>query len=161
MFIGLAIGCDDTASKIARESADRQAEQSKQMVQLTTEVAAGTHQLVEADAKARQAVMGVHRDLEAERSQLSSGWDQLEQERRQIASQRRTDSVVRSVATIVGEVLLVLVLVGLCWFVLLGARRDGDADDQLNEFLLTEFLNDGPLELPAEQRPSSLIDCQD
>jgi hypothetical protein len=161
MSIGLAIGCDDAASKIARESADRQAEQSKQMVQLTTELAAGTHQLVEADAKARQAVMGVHRDLEAERSQLSSGWDQLEQERRQIASQRRTDSVVRSVATIVGEVLLVLVLVGLCWFVLLGARRDGDADDQLNEFLLTEFLNDGPLELPAEQRPSSLIDCQD
>jgi len=157
----MTTGCDETASKIARESANRQAEQSKQMAQLTNEVAAGTHQLVEADAKARQEVIGVHRDLQAERSQLNTGWGELEHERRQIASQRRTDSVVMPLATIVGEVSLVLVVVGLCWFVLVGARRDGDDHHQLNEFLVTEFLSDEPLKLPSEQRSLSLTDRTD
>src|SRR6476620_2701996 len=106
-LMGATIGCDDATTKLARESADRQAEQSKQMAQLTNEVATGTHELVAADAKARQEVIGVHRDLQAERSQLNTGWGELEHERRQIASQRRTDSAVVSVAAILGELSLV------------------------------------------------------
>src|SRR5215216_4653667 len=87
-------GCDDKATQIAREAADRQAQQNTEMAQLTKEVASGSHQLVEADAKARQEIVGVHHDLQAERTRLDTSWYALEQERKGIATQRRTESLL-------------------------------------------------------------------
>ena len=57
-----AHGCDDKATKIAREAADRQAQQNTAMADLNKEVASGTHKLVEADAQAlwRQGHAGDH-----------------------------------------------------------------------------------------------------
>ena len=63
-------GCDKKATQIAREAADRQAQQNTAMAQLNKEVASGSHQLVEADAQARQEIVGVHHDLQAERTRL-------------------------------------------------------------------------------------------
>ena len=60
MLFVVTNGCDNS-TQIAREAADRQAEQNRQMAQLNKEVAAGTHRLVEADAKTRQELIGVHR----------------------------------------------------------------------------------------------------
>src|SRR3954454_13340430 len=91
-------GCDDKATQIAREAADRQAQQNTEMAQVNKEVAAGSHQLVEADAKARQEIVGVHRDLQAERSRLDSGWSELQADRRAIISELRTESTFESVA---------------------------------------------------------------
>src|SRR5262245_58902790 len=85
-------GCDDKSTRLAREAANRQAQRNTEMAQLNREVAAGSHQLVEADAKARQEIVGVHRDLQAERTRLDTGWSQLEEDRRQIATQRRSES---------------------------------------------------------------------
>ena len=64
------------------------------MAELNKEVAGGTHRLVEADAQARKEIVGVHRDLQAERTRLDTGWNALEQERQQIAGQRRTESML-------------------------------------------------------------------
>ena len=69
----LTSGCDDAATRVAREAADRQAQQNTTMAELNKEVAGGTHRLVEADAQARKEVIGVHRDLQAERSRLDTG----------------------------------------------------------------------------------------
>src|SRR3954454_22276714 len=80
-------GCDDKATQIAREAADRQAQQNTEMAQLTKEVASGSHQLVEDDAKARQEIVGVHRDLQAERGRLDSGWTELQANRKKLVSQ--------------------------------------------------------------------------
>jgi hypothetical protein len=157
-LVAATMGCDDHNSQIAREAADRQAEQNRQMAQVTKEVAAGTHQLVEADAEARKEVIGVHRDLQAERSQLNNGWNELENERRHIASQRRTDSMLVSVATLAGEVSLVLALVAFCWFVLLGVERDSNADSPLNELFVHEILTGELLKLPVGEQPPSLPD---
>src|SRR3982751_1682465 len=97
--LAVSHGCENkTSSQIAREGADRQAQQNTEMAQLNKEVASGTHQLVEADAKARQEIVGVHRDLQAERTRLDANWSQLENERRDIATQRRTESTFVSVA---------------------------------------------------------------
>src|SRR3954447_14007693 len=99
-------GCDDRVSQIAREAADRQAQQNTEMAQLNKEVASGSHQLVEADAKARQDIVGVHHDLQSERTRLDTSWSELESERREIAGQRRTESMLVSLSSAIGGVSL-------------------------------------------------------
>ena len=94
VLVILISGCDDRATQIAREAANRQAQQNTAMADLNKEVASGTHQLVEADAQARKEIVGVHHELQAERTRLDTGWNSLEQERRQIAGQRRTESML-------------------------------------------------------------------
>src|SRR3954452_23245857 len=101
-------GCDDKATQIAREAAERQAQQNTEMARLNKEVASGSHQLVEAASQARKEIIGVHHDLQAERVRLDSGLSELESERRQIAGQRRTESMLVTVS----ELLLLIVVLG-------------------------------------------------
>src|SRR5690349_11586225 len=86
MFV---VGCDERATSIAREAADRQAQQNTAMADVNREVATGTHRLVEADSQARKELVGVQRELQAERQRLDTSWGSLEDERREIARQRR------------------------------------------------------------------------
>jgi hypothetical protein len=51
-------GCDERVAQVAREAADRQAQQNQSMAELQGHVAAGTRKLVEADAQARQEIVG-------------------------------------------------------------------------------------------------------
>src|SRR6476469_7383643 len=133
-------GCDDRVTEIAREAADRQAQQNTEMARLNKEVASGTHQLVEADAQARKEIVGVHHDLQSERTRLDTSWKDLEDERRAIAGERRTESMLVSVCELLGGVSLVVVLLGFCWYALVVSRRSEDTDGQLNELLIQEIL---------------------
>jgi len=146
-------GCDDRATQIAREAADRQAQQNTEMAQLNKEVTSDTHQLVEADAQARKEIVGVHHELQAERTRLDTGWDTLEQEWRRIAGQRRTESMLVPIAGI----LLLIVLLGFCWYALVASRRGDDTDAQLNELLIQEIAPDEPPLLSIGQKPQSLL----
>jgi cell division protein FtsL len=158
-------GCDDRASQVAREAANRQAQQNTAMAQLNQEVASGAHQLVEADAQARKEIVGVHHDLQAERTRLDTGWSALQVERQQIAGERRTESMLVSMTTLLGGVSLVVVLLGFCWYALVAARRNDGADDELNELLVCELLPSEPLlsstgsPLPALHGPSQPEDA--
>src|SRR6266576_1601463 len=91
---GHVAGCDDRVTQVAREADNRQARQNQSMAELNKEVAAGTHKLVEADAQARKEIVGVHHELQAERTRLDTGWYALEQERQHIAGERRTESIL-------------------------------------------------------------------
>ena len=82
-------GCDDRVARVGQEAADRQAQQNTAMAELNKEVAGGTRQLVEADAQARKEIIGVHRDFQAERTRLDTGWEDLESQRRHMAADRR------------------------------------------------------------------------
>jgi hypothetical protein len=157
-------GCDERATQIAREAADRQAQQNTAMAELNREVASGTHRLVEADAQARQGFVGVHRDLQAERSRLDTGWTNLEQERKQLASQRRVESMLVPATTLVGGALVVLLLLGFAWYALVATHASDDTSGPLQEFLLTELaLPDRPalddqsirVPLPPAQGPDA------
>jgi hypothetical protein len=141
-------GCDKSDTQIAREAADRQAQQNTEMAELNKEVASGTHQLVEADAQARKEIVGVHHDLQAERTRLDTGWSELEGERRQIAGERRTESMLVSVSSVIGGTALVVTLLGFCWYALVVSRRGEDTDAQLNELLVEDVLADQPTLLP-------------
>lgn len=159
-WIVLAIvmsGCDEEKSRIAREAADRQAQQNTAMAELNQEVAAGTRRLVEADALARKEIVGVHRDLQAERSRLDTNWNALEAERRQIAGQRRTESTLVPVAQLLGGTALAIVLLCFCWYALVASRPNDDADAQLNELLIREILTDEPLLLFSGKHSPSLL----
>ena len=128
ILIALTNGCDDRVTQVAREAADRQAQQNTAMANI-----------VEADAKARQEIVGVHRDLQAERTRLDTGWTALESDRKEIAGERRTESALALMTTIAGSILLTAVLLGFCWFVLIGARQDG-ASVELTELVVRELL---------------------
>jgi hypothetical protein len=157
VLLSLISGCNDRAVQIAREAADRQAQQNTAMAELNKEVASGTQKLVAADAQARKEIVGVHRDLQAERSRLDTGWNTLETERRQIAGQRRTESMLVPVTKVIGGLVLIVVLLGFCWYALASARGGDDTDAQLNEILICEILRDQPPLLTASQRPPSLL----
>ena len=157
----LISGCDEEATRIAREAADRQAQQNTAMAELNKEVAGGTRRLVEADAQARADIVGVHHDLQGERSRLDGGWSALERERQQIASQRRTESMLVPATKVVGGLALVVVLLGFCWYALVAIRHSDDTDAQLNEILIGEILPDvSPLLLRGQHSPSLLGHAQ-
>jgi hypothetical protein len=128
VLVTLISGCDDRATKIAREAADRQAQQNAAMAELNKEVASGTHRLVEADAQARKEVIGVHRDLQAERTKLNSGWSDLEDERREMASQRRTASLLVPAVQTACLLAVVALVLGFCSYALMNVRHSGDLE---------------------------------
>jgi len=153
LLVALITGCDDKSTQLAREAADRQARQNTQMAELNQEVAAGSHQQVEADAKARQEILGVHHDLQAERTRLDTGFSQLEAERRQIAAQRQTSSAFETVANASGYVFLVVAVLGLCWYALIWARHTDTTDAEVSEILIGQIISDHPSKLGEAEKP--------
>jgi hypothetical protein len=140
----LTSGCDERAAQIAREAADRQAQQNAAMVELNKEVAGGTRRLVEADAQARKEIVGVHRDLQAERSQLNTGWNALEEERRQIASQRRTESLLVPAIQAAGLLALVALVLGFSWYALVRSQDTSTSASEVNDLLIGEIISEDP-----------------
>jgi hypothetical protein len=153
-----AIGCgDELTTRIAREAADRQAQQNTAMAELNKQVATGTRDLVSADAQARTDVLRVHHDLQAERMRLDSGWSSLEEERRQLAMDRRTQSILAPFGTIVATVILVTLVLGFCWYALVAIRRDDGGHAELNELLLAELLPEQRTQLTGEPLSRPLL----
>jgi hypothetical protein len=157
----LISGCDDRAAQIAREAADRQAQQNTAMVELNQEVAGGTRRLVEADAQARKELVGVHRDLQAERTRLDGKWSELENERQEVAADRRTESMLVPLVELAGGILLTGLLLGFCWYALVASRRGEHAETELNELLISEILTEKQSVIaPIKRRPSLLGQSQ-
>jgi hypothetical protein len=157
LLLIMTSGCDDErTTQVAREAADRQAQQNTAMAELNKEVASGTRQLVEADAQARKEIVGVHRELQAERTRLDTSWNDLELERKHIASQRRTESMLKPVVTLVGGILVVFMLLSFCWHALVASRRSEDLDAELSELLVSEILPDQAVLFAGDEQPRLL-----
>ncbi|QDU89609.1 hypothetical protein Pla175_30020 [Pirellulimonas nuda] len=132
MLLLASVGCeDDRVTQVAREAADRQAAQNEAMASVTRESAEATRQIV-----------AVHSDLQAERRELSGGWNDLESERRQIAQQRRTESALALAVRGAGVVLIVLLTLGVVAILLLGQRQD-DGNQELVALVVRESLRSG------------------
>lgn len=142
----LTTGCDEQVTQVAREAADRQAQQNATMAELQQEVAHGTRSLVAADATARRAIIGVHHELQAEQKRLDTGWDALQTERRQIARERRTESLLVPTLEAAGAVLVVVVLLGFLGHTLAGLRTSEPVDAELSELLVAQLLAERPAE---------------
>ena len=149
-----AIGCDEEENtrlaEMAERHSERQAEQIRQMTELQNQVAEGSRRLVEADAQARQEMVTLQREVQAERTEVGRQRDVLEEERRDLAAKRRLDPIVAAAITNAGILLACLLPLVLCWYLL--HRRAEPVDDQaVAEVLLEDLVTDRPLLLPRPE----------
>ena len=168
LLLVAATGCresnDDRLVEMAQEHVARQAEQNRQMAELHEELAEGSRQLVEADARAREELVVLQHDLRADQAEIGHQRDQLEAERRQIAEQRCRDPLIAAAIVHIGLVLACLLPLAFGVYALWSLRRRGDSDDALVELLIEEVVADRPpiglrdstLPLPP---PSALIEA--
>lgn len=145
-------GCDDDArvAKMACEQAARQAAQSQQMAQMQQEVAQGSRALVEADAKARNECTALQRDLRADQAEVGHQRDVLETERRQIAAERRWESILGPAITGAAILLACLLPLLLCFAVIRSLRTPEHAEEAFSSLLVQELVSDRPLLLPPQ-----------
>lgn len=122
-----AIGCDDRAARIAADAAQRQAEQNTEM------------------ARVNQGVLKAAEQLHQERADLNKGRDALEAERREIASSRRTESMLAALMQGGGATFVVIAALVLACLILVGGHRDPNASDALCELLVEELASDSPM----------------
>ena len=149
MLIVTVIGCDEDERlvQMAERHWARQAEQNRQMVDLQKEVAEGTRQLVEADARAREEMVALQRDLQADQAAIGQQRDQLEGERKELAAKRRLDPIIAAAIANVGLLAVCALPLVLCWY-LLHPRVEPADDHVVAEVLLQDLVSDRPLLLP-------------
>ncbi len=150
----LAGGCNENErlARMAQEHAAQQAEQSREMVRVQKEVAQGSKQLVEADAQARREFSGLHRELQAERSQIGRQRDALETDRREIAEQRHRDPIIAAAIGQIGLILACLLPLIVCIYLLGGLRRSEASDEMVTELLVEELVAEEPRLLPPREK---------
>jgi hypothetical protein len=148
----LTAGCDEDKRlvQLAQEADQRQAEQNHEIARQNHQIAEATKQLVEADAKARQELVGLERDLQAEKAEIGRQRDELEAERRQIAQVRTWDSAAAQAVAGAAAVLAALLPLIICVYVLHQLAR-GNADEAIAEVLIGEIVSDKPVLLPAPE----------
>jgi ribosome-binding ATPase YchF (GTP1/OBG family) len=162
MLLVLIAGCQSESERVvevAREAAQRQAEQNRQMTQLQNQVAEGSRQLVEAEAKARAELTALQRDLQQGQAEVDRQRDELEAERRKIASERYWDAILGSSITAAVALLACLLPLVLCWALLRRQSEERDADATLAEFLVQELVSGHPALLPASPPCPLLIEA--
>ena len=159
MAAALTTGCDEDengrVAELAREAAQRQAEQNKEMAKVNQTVAEATERLVAADAEARKEIVIVHREIQSERSGLNAQHDRLEEERKDIAQQRLTESWIGPVIQSSGILVVAGLAICFCILLILGLRKSNAADAELNELLVQELVSEHPVILPlSPARPA-------
>lgn len=134
------VGCDEnppdrTAARLAERVTHDQAEQNKRLADATKSLTQGSQQLVSAEAKARQEVISLQRDLRQDQADIGRQRDALEAERRQIASQRLTESAWSAMLFAVGVLLACLAPLVLAGMTLVGLWRS-PSDEELHDVLV-------------------------
>ena len=150
-------GCNENerVAQVALDAAERQAEQNQQIAENSRQVAAGAKRLIEADSQSREELIDLQHNLQAEQSRIGGLRDDLENERREVAAQRLTESRLGPIVKSCVAAAVCLVTIGFCWYLLYGLRHD-DADQTLSELLVEELASDKPSLLPRFSPPKTL-----
>ncbi len=143
----LMTGCtsDERLVDVATEAAERQAEQNRQ-------IAYQNHQL----AESTKELVSLQHDLQAEQTELASGWDKLFDQRHDLADEYRHESKVASVISFVGCLLLCLLPL-LVVLHLLGSFGQKDGEDAVTEMLLDELIAESPKLASAAKKEHKTI----
>jgi TolA-binding protein len=130
------LGCDgnERVAQVAIEAAEQQAKQNERMAQ-------NNHKLLD-----------MQHDLQAEQAQVGNLRDQLEDERRDIASQRLTESRLGPILKSCAAAALSIVTIGFCWYLLYGLKSE-DTDQLLGELLIEDLMTEDPTLLPRLATP--------
>ncbi len=153
-------GCsdDERLVSLSQESANRQAEQNRQIVRQSEQVAEATHDLVRQDAAARTELIAAQKTLEtslqSERASLDRQRVALAEERRDLAAARDRAPIIAAAITAAAWLLPLALLFALCLYL---ARNLGASEpsESLEEFLVAELLAEKPM---LSSRPRIGID---
>jgi hypothetical protein len=129
---------------LSRQSADRQAEQNRLVETNNQQVIDATKRLVEADAQGRKENIELHRQIEAERSGVNQQRDALEQERKQVADQRKRDPIVAEAILAAAGLIAAILPLAVCAYLLRGLFHKSD-DEVMAEVLIQELVAQRPL----------------
>lgn len=145
--IGGCVKEDGRLIELSEKSAERQAEQNRQIAQQSQKVAEATQALVAADSQARKALIAanssLNEQLHSERASLDRQHEHLEEERRALSKARNREPVIAAVITSVtlllmcGAPLLVVIY-------LLRALSENEPGRVECEVLVAELLSDPP-----------------
>ena len=109
-------------------------------------------------AEQNQQIAELQHHMATERAEVGRQRDALEFERRELAQQRRTDSIIAAAITNAVPLLACLLPLLLCWQLL--RRRDEPADDAVvTEVLIEDLVVAKPLLLPLQR--DSLFEYRD
>ena len=148
----VATGCSESeeVARVATEAAKRQAEQTNKAFELQKEVAAGSKNLVTADAEARRELIALQTEIQTQRANVDRERAKLEVERQTIVEDRqaivadqRKESMLGNVFRGSSVVLIVVVAFVFCCYLVKAASSDTAVE--VNELLLTEILGDEPI----------------
>jgi len=156
-------GCDkdQRLADLARQGADRQADQNLHMAENSRQVAAAAKAVVEADAHARKDFAAMQREVQTQQAEVGRQRDQLESDRREAAQHRQSDPVIAAAITDVGLVLACLLPLVLCWYLLRNMHRESN-DPVLTDILIEEIASDNPrLLVPPSANPIPIGHEQD
>ncbi len=136
-LILLLAGCgDERVVKVSTEAADRQAKQNEQIARVVNE-----------ETTFRQQAAKLQNDLRADQAVIAQQRDQLEIERKQLASQREWAAFYTPLLETVGVVAVVVVVLLYCSFVVVYSLRRG-GDHEVAELLLNDLVSHQPVLLP-------------
>jgi hypothetical protein len=148
-FLALLGGCtsDERVVAVAREAADRQAQQNVHMAET-----------VRAETEAHREMARLQRDVQAHQAEIGRQRDVLEAERREIARQRQRESLLAPVMESFGLLLALALVLGFCWSLLIGLSREGEPEHTAvaNELLLQELILEQPEPLPTAGLPTAI-----
>ena len=159
LMIVLLTGCeeeDERLTEMARESVRQQAKQNEEMSKLNREIAAGSKRLIESDAKAREDVLGMQKDLQDQAAEVGHQRDQLETERRGIAAQRLRESIVGPIIANMGPLAVCALVLVFCGLLIYSLRVDKGDDDAVGEVLIEELVAERPVFLPPAASAEAL-----
>ena len=169
LFTLTAIGCsplDREATEIARESMERQAEQNKMLAEQSRKATQAADNLVQAEAKARQELIEVQKQVverdaqgrqelnrlqqdvqkttSAAQEHVDMQRSKLETERREIAQERQRAPLVAEAIRGTGLLLVCVLPLAVLVFMLHTLRSQPAQDDALSEFLVQELVAEEP-----------------
>jgi hypothetical protein len=147
------IGCspapdyrDQRLAEFAKQSAAQQSQQNNRIADL-----------VEQNAKSRQDFLEAHETLtmqiNSQQSALDTARSQLEQDRKDIASQRHRDPIIAAAIQGVGVFFACLLPLAVAMFVIWQMRSQGQDESAVADLLITELTAEKPLFLPASVLP--------
>ncbi len=149
LLTGASCNSDENSrvAELATQQLERQAEQNRRMSELQQEVASGSRELVEADAKARQEMTILQREIQVEQNEIGRQRDALEAERREIADSRNRDPIIAAAITKVALVVVSLLPLLICWL-LLQQKVEPVDENEIAELLLDDLVSSEPRLLP-------------
>jgi len=142
------VGCDspdERLSRLARDATAEQASQNRAVTELNREAAASHQAVVEAVEESRRELASLERDLRQQR-------DRIDDERRELASERYWESLLVPIVSSIGAMLVAALPLVLCWYLLHGL---GQTDESaVSDTLIREIVAEHPLLARRDQHRS-------